>query len=438
MQRKVSMVMPCYNKEAYIGEMFDSVIKQEWNTIELIIVNDGSTDGTREIIAEYESKIHRRGFELVIIDQENAGVCAAAKTGLERITGDYVCLVDADDELDPKYVSTLAGWLEENQEYDIAACDGVQLTSSGKSRLFVPFNAGKTIIEKAYILEQYLLTVFRPTVWIYMVRTEYFHRCRITKTYYTLTNGTHEPGYIIPLLAYGGELYFFSLPLYRFNALDESHSRSKAPEQVSNFYNEYHKLDVIAMEALPRTILSEDRLARLKKVSMLARSIQCYVQTKKISDDDLQTDVILDRIIEHTNEFWTIKPPISRDLVKGMERWFFWALSNALTGVSAENVSIPAGRIIGYGALGRAAYRLLPRLKGTNLEPTELWDISGDGNNVQLPDFNTLREDDMVLVFPTGEIEAELRERFKNMSFMTIYNHDIWKWAAWKLLKAGD
>ena len=69
------MVVPCYNKVEYIGEMLDSVIAQKWDNIEVILVNDGSTDGTREAIAEYEPKLKTRGYETVIIDQENAG-CA--------------------------------------------------------------------------------------------------------------------------------------------------------------------------------------------------------------------------------------------------------------------------------------------------------------------------------------------------------------------------
>jgi glycosyltransferase involved in cell wall biosynthesis len=49
------MVMPCYDKVEYIGEMFESILAQKWDNIEVILVNDGSTDGTREVISEYES-----------------------------------------------------------------------------------------------------------------------------------------------------------------------------------------------------------------------------------------------------------------------------------------------------------------------------------------------------------------------------------------------
>ena len=131
MQSKVSMIVTCYNKVKYIGEMFDSIISQEWNNIELILVNDGSTDGTRDVITEYESKFYKRGYDVVIIDQENEGVCAATKAGLSCITGKYVCIVDADDELDPKYISTMAGWLEEHNDTDYCICDAIPSVSNG-------------------------------------------------------------------------------------------------------------------------------------------------------------------------------------------------------------------------------------------------------------------------------------------------------------------
>lgn len=80
----VSMVVPCYNKVNYIGEFFQSVYDQVWDNIELILVNDGSTDGTREIIRQWEPRFVRRGYSVQIIDQENRGVFGAIKAGLER------------------------------------------------------------------------------------------------------------------------------------------------------------------------------------------------------------------------------------------------------------------------------------------------------------------------------------------------------------------
>ena len=235
MHGKVSMVIPCYNKVNYISNMFDSIIAQEWDNIELILVNDGSTDGTREIIAEYETKFRYRGFEVIIVDQKNSGVCAAAKAGLERITGDFVCMVDADDELDPKYVSTMARWLEEHEEYDYVACEGILYKIVDNTKFFRQFTPMEIVANRTDILVRWLLSGFRTTVWIYMVRLSYFHKCRILETYYTQNKGSHEPGYVIPLLSYGGRLKYFPLPLYHFNKSGIGHSQLYIMMKLKSF-----------------------------------------------------------------------------------------------------------------------------------------------------------------------------------------------------------
>lgn len=90
---KVSVIIPAYNSEQFIGETLDSLVNQTLQDIEVIIVNDGSTDGTQEIIDAY-CKEHSI-FKSYI--KENGGVSKARNYGLERATGEYVVFLDADD-----------------------------------------------------------------------------------------------------------------------------------------------------------------------------------------------------------------------------------------------------------------------------------------------------------------------------------------------------
>ena len=426
-QGKVSMVMPCYNKVDYIGEMFDSIIAQEWDNIELILVNDGSTDGTREVIAEYEPKFINRGFEVLIIDQENAGVCAAAKAGLERITGDYVCMVDADDELDPKYVSTMAGWLEEHDEYDIAACEGIHYSGRGDNKLFSQFSRFEYqgISDDQYRIEKYLLSVIRPTVWIYMVRTQYFIKCGITDSYFTETKGSHEPGYIIPLLANDGQLKYFRMPLYRFNLLDVSHSRSRLFEHAQVFYDNYDFLCKKAIDQLPESILDKEKKKRLKNISMISKYICLYLKSIVASDGYYYTDDMLKKIIDTLYTFGYMKNRINRETLVGFESIFIDTIKKLFTMKEPIGLNIIANRIIGYGVLGKQARILLPYLENSRLQPTELWDIAGDGNIVKKPDFESLNENDLVYVFPVGEIEGSLQQQFAELPNETIFNNEL-------------
>lgn len=96
MKEKVSVVIPIYNGQKYLQECLDSVLNQTYKNIEVILVNDGSTDDSLKI-CEKNREIDKR---IVIVDKENGGVTLARKTGVKKATGKYVMFVDCDDWLD--------------------------------------------------------------------------------------------------------------------------------------------------------------------------------------------------------------------------------------------------------------------------------------------------------------------------------------------------
>ncbi len=91
---KVSVIVPVYNVEDYLRECLDSLINQSLDDIEIICVNDGSTDSSMEILKEYEDNPKIR-----IYSQDNAGLSAARNTGLEHVNGQYIYFIDSDDIL---------------------------------------------------------------------------------------------------------------------------------------------------------------------------------------------------------------------------------------------------------------------------------------------------------------------------------------------------
>ena len=90
---KISVIIPAYNSQQFIAETLDNMLNQSLKDIEVVIVNDGSTDGTQAVIDEYVKKSPI--FKSYI--QENAGVSAARNNGLTKATGEYVVFLDADD-----------------------------------------------------------------------------------------------------------------------------------------------------------------------------------------------------------------------------------------------------------------------------------------------------------------------------------------------------
>ncbi len=86
----VSVVIPVYNTERYLGEAIDSVLKQGHKPLEVVVVNDGSTDNTMDVISRYGSRIR-------CISQDNQGTAAARNSGVRAARGEYLAFLDADD-----------------------------------------------------------------------------------------------------------------------------------------------------------------------------------------------------------------------------------------------------------------------------------------------------------------------------------------------------
>jgi hypothetical protein len=402
------MAMPCYNKAEYIGEMFDSILAQEWDNIELILVNDGSTDGTREIIAEYEPKFLARGYEAIIVDQENAGVCAAAKAGLLRATGDYICQVDSDDELDPKYVSTMAGWLAGHPDCDFCVCEAWEYAGSGNQKKFKPFFAKGPAEHGLSYLERYLMAYMRQTVWVYMVRYEYLQKCRVLETYCTETPGSHEPGYIIPLWACGGKYQYFPAPLYRFNDGCSGHSRPPELAKKIEFSEEYCRLCQIAVERLQEGVMTRERKAILKNMAEIAKGIVCHSYADQLPDEQKR---LREKLVDSINTCFKPSPKLGNVLPEDIYK-LISAVEGKILGLKHEGLpEKPMGRVVAWGVLGKRGRQLLPALKNTPLEPTELWDAAGDGIAVKKPEPEGLGAEDLVLIMPkfeSDEISAAL------------------------------
>ncbi len=92
----ISVIVPVYNVEKYLPECLDSILNQTFSNIEIICVNDGSTDGSRKILEKYHAKDSR----IKIVDKKNGGLASARNAGMKVAIGDYYSFVDADDWID--------------------------------------------------------------------------------------------------------------------------------------------------------------------------------------------------------------------------------------------------------------------------------------------------------------------------------------------------
>ena len=103
-QPLVSIITPCYNGEPYLDQYFDSILKQTYQHLELIFVDDGSTDRTSEIAENYREKLEYRGIRYILLKQENRGQASALNHGLKYFTGEYLTWPDSDDVMTPECI----------------------------------------------------------------------------------------------------------------------------------------------------------------------------------------------------------------------------------------------------------------------------------------------------------------------------------------------
>ena len=265
-----------------------------------------------------------------------------------------------------------------------------------------------------------------------MVKVEYFLRCKIVETYYTQNKGSHEPGYIIPLLAFCGKLKFFPLPLYRFSTSGIGHSQFQAFDHVIKFYAEYFFLCKATIEALPDFAPSlkgnsDIEKKRLEAAARLGCLRYKYYSAKAFPDSDQNASSILREVSEFVDELFTPAPAYTIERLIRQQRKLFPAIENILLHSDASQYIKTDGlnytQIIGYGVLGRSGKSKLEALEGTPLYPTVLWDAAAvedskiDGNPVYPPDFDSLTDGDFIVALPGDiSVQEELKALFKEKS----------------------
>ena len=115
--RLISVIIPVYNVEKYLPRCLDSIINNTYKNLEIICIDDGSTDGSLKILLGYEKKDNR----IKIITKKNGGLSSARNAGLEECTGEFVAFVDSDDWVHKEYFSVLIN-IQRKKDYDVVVC----------------------------------------------------------------------------------------------------------------------------------------------------------------------------------------------------------------------------------------------------------------------------------------------------------------------------
>ncbi len=150
-QKLVSVIVPIYNADAFLDKCLYSIVNQGYRDLDIILINDGSTDQSFQICEEYRQKDPR----IRVISQSNAGLSAARNHGIEVAIGDYISFVDADDWLEENFFERMVA-VHEESDSDVTVCNYARFET--EKSLFVFYKDFKNKYVKTYTPAEWLLS----------------------------------------------------------------------------------------------------------------------------------------------------------------------------------------------------------------------------------------------------------------------------------------
>lgn len=218
----VSVVIPCYNGEKYLERCFQALLSQTYKSIEVIIVDDGSTDNTSEIIDKYIKVFADKKMILKKIRQENGGIAAAVNTGLKLVEGEYLVWQDCDDLYEKDAFLNMKKFLEENREFDFVRGQVAKIDEKTNNVVYI----GKSKYPSESKIFDFF--VFETDSYcfpgVFMARMKFFDQCIKDREIYISMAGQNYQ-LILPL-AYNGKCGYLDKIVYNYYIIESSHSHS--------------------------------------------------------------------------------------------------------------------------------------------------------------------------------------------------------------------
>lgn len=222
-EKLVSIISPCYNGESFVHRFLDSVLAQDYPNIEVIFIDDGSTDSTARIVQSYIPKFAEQQYSLQYYYQINRGQAAAINNGLTKIQGAYLMCMDSDDMLLPTAISEKVEYLESHPQIDLVICQGFVVKESDTSCALnilrrehngAPDNLFQDLIDDRNV-------TYTPAA--YLTRTSAFFEAIPSRHIYDSREGQNSQ-LLLPL-AHNAAYGYIDKPLFKYVMRANSHSR---------------------------------------------------------------------------------------------------------------------------------------------------------------------------------------------------------------------
>ena len=216
----ISLIVPCFNGEEYINRCIDSILSQTYNDIELILINDGSTDNTDSLIKNRISEIKKTISRFIYLEQKNQGVGAACNNAFKYITGKYLILLDVDDILMPDSIKLQKEWLDNHDDYGLVRTNGYYVQEDNLSIDCNLFEVNEYMKIKENIFEDIFFSNTYLWPGSYMMRVDLLEKIYPNRDIYPSRNGQNMQ--FVMMMSYFYKAGFIDRPLMKYTIRKES------------------------------------------------------------------------------------------------------------------------------------------------------------------------------------------------------------------------
>ena len=233
MDKKVSIIVPVYNAEKYVGKCLESIVNQTYKNIEIICVNDGSIDNSEKILKKYQLKDNR----IRVKTTENGGLTKARNTGIKLATGEYFMFIDSDDYIELDMVEKMLKVMNEKEAEVVRCTDFLEKQDGEKIKIEKVSIKNQLVILKeknrSEIISKIINGELLAYVCVLMIKRETLFR---TNLFNEKLKFMEDRAFFIDLILKTEKFYFLDIPLYHYVINENGLTKSKKIV-TKNMYN---------------------------------------------------------------------------------------------------------------------------------------------------------------------------------------------------------
>jgi glycosyltransferase involved in cell wall biosynthesis len=423
------MIMPCYNSAPYLDAMFESIMAQTYDNIELIAAYDSSTDDTLEKLNAWIPRFAERGYELKIVENaERLGITGGINKALPFFTGEYITFPDSDDYMFPDFVRVMVDALEEAPQYNWARCDNIMISDNEPDRILEYTNAHNMRYEQLGSPLCLMLYLIPRSPWRMLARADFFRRVFPKNTIYQHPS-SHEVPLALPL-AFAQEPLRIAKPLYKYILHTSAYTQSRH-KSVHSSIPYMDSMEIVADECVEQLDAGTEIKLRLHSANKLYYLGQKAYYSMLYEQAGLAADygqMLLTAMMNFTPDLAI--PETFSPLLHW--RQFFRYASNIVTGIYTDEDNdraswerLTKNGLALYGA-GKYCSEVIPVLKDLGVKSFKIWDknaaeiVSKDGVAVTALPSETIAGITIALTILSSRVSSAVEEDLRKIGYIEI------------------